>query len=79
MACRRHIQASSALRRLPYLFDIDLECDIYIQEAGRWVKKVYNDFERDESTEEQLQCNEQYKYTPHSTLSPPILRHGHTP
>ena len=26
--------------------------------------------ERDESTKEQLQCNEQYKCTPHGTLSP---------
>ena len=44
---------------------------IYIQEAGGWAKKVCNDSERDESTEEQLQCNEQYKCTPHGTPSPP--------
>ena len=53
---------------------------MYIQEAGGWPKKVCNDFERDESTEEQLQCNEQYKCTPHGTLSPlspaMAMRHG---
>ena len=29
------------------------------------------DSERDESTEEQLQCKQQYLCTPHGTLSPP--------
>ena len=42
---------------------------MYIQEEGGRAKKAYNDSERDKSTEEQLQCNEQYKCTPHDTLS----------
>ena len=54
---------------------------MYIQEEGGRAKEVCNDSEGDESTEEQLQCNEQYKCTPHGTLSPlsSILRHGHAP
>ena len=47
---------------------------MYIQEEGGRAKKECNalkqESERDESTEEQLQCNEQYKCTPHGTLSP---------
>ena len=31
------------------------------------------DSERDESNEEQLQCEQQYICTPHGTLSPPSL------
>ena len=40
---------------------------MYIEEEGG---KVSNDSERDESTEEQLECNKQYIYTPYSILSP---------
>ena len=41
-------------------------------------EKGCNDSERDESTEEQLQCKKQYIDTPHSTLSPVIaMGHGH--
>ena len=44
------------------------------------MKNICNDSERDESTEEQLQYNEQYKCTPHRTLSPlspaMAIRHG---
>ena len=35
------------------------------------------DSERDESTEEQMQCKEQYICTPHGTLSPPSLGNSH--
>ena len=35
------------------------------------------DSERDESTEEQLQCNYHYLCTSHGTLSPASLSYGH--
>ena len=69
VACRRYIQASSRLRKLPYLSDGPGVT--YAYTGGGWAGEiVYNDSERDESTEEQLQCNEQYKCTPYGTLSP---------
>ena len=52
----------------------DLECSYLYTGRGLAGEKRMQcskgESERDESTEEQLQCNEQYKYTPHDTLSP---------
>ena len=53
--CRKHIQASPALRKLPYLIDIDRSEYIakYVCSGGWTGRKRFNGAERDESTEQQ--------------------------
>ena len=42
-------------------------------------KKGCTDSERDESTDEQLQCTKQYPCTPHSTMSPATSKESSAP
>ena len=63
-------------------YELEWNGAIYVYIGRGWAgEKVCNDSERDESTEEQWQCNEQCKCTPHGTLSllfPAMaMRHGY--